>query len=121
MKMLTRDSDKNYLESLMARLEENGIPANIQGTETARMITPQVVFEPSLWIYLNEQFEDAINLINDPSYNVTTGVDIDSFYASQPSEAEQNTQLFNLIANGAAYVFTAILAVFLFIHLMEST
>jgi len=121
MKMLTRDGDQIYLESVMELLESNGIPASIQGTETARMIYPRVVFEPSLWIYLNGQFEDAVNLINDPNYKVTAGIDVEEFYSNQPTKEETNTQLFNLIATGSAYVLVGILAAFLFVHLMEST
>ena len=117
--MLTRDSNEGYLKSLMEILAENGIPANIQGTETARMLTRRVVFEPSLWVYLNEQFEDAVNLINDPNYKVTTGIDIEDFYAQQPSEEEQNTAAFNFIVNASAYALVAIFAVFLFIHFIE--
>lgn len=120
MKMLTRDGDQSYLESLMELLESNGIPASIQGTETARMITPRVVAEPSLWIYLNEQFEDAVNLINAPNYKVTAGIDVEEFYSNQPSDKDLNTQLFNLIVRGSAYVLVGILAMFLFVHLMES-
>lgn len=121
MKMLTRDGDTEYLGSLMEILEENGIPSNIQGTETARMLTSRVVFEPSLWIYLNEQFEDAVNLIDNPDYKVTTGIDIDYFYANQPNDEDKGTEVFNFIANGAAYVLVAIFAVFLFLHLMEAS
>lgn len=114
MKLVTKHGNVHYLESLRQRLEENGIPAVIHGTETARMIVPTIVFEPSLWVFLNEQHEDAVNLVNDPHHTVTTGIDVDTFYAQQPSEAEQNAQLINLVGSITVVILIGVFAVFLF-------
>ena len=78
MKMLIRDGDKQYLISLKERLEENGIPAVIQGEDTARMTIPAFLLEPTLWVYLDEQFEDAVQLINNPDYQVTSAIDVEA-------------------------------------------
>ncbi len=92
--MLTRDSDRNYLIELKQRLEENGIPAVIQGENTARMIVPIFLLQPTLWVYLDEQFEDAVELMGNPDHQVSSGIDIEEFYALQPS-AEQQAQDLN--------------------------
>jgi len=115
MKMLTRNGNKEYLESLKQRLEENGIPAVIQGTETARMIFPTFIFEPTLWVYLNHQFEDAKNLINNPDYEATTGIDIEAFYANQPDQEALNTEVTNLVFSAAVYVLAGLIAIWLLI------
>lgn len=113
MKMLIRDSSVEYLESLQVQLEDNGIPSVIQGTETARMITSKVLFEPSLWVYLDDQFEDAAKLIANPEHRVTTGIDLEDFYASQPDQKEMNTAVNNALGNLAAYVVLFIVAAFI--------
>jgi hypothetical protein len=40
MKLLTRDEDKMYLQELKRLLEDNGIPAVVQGENTARILPP---------------------------------------------------------------------------------
>jgi len=112
MKMLIRDSSVEYLESLKERLEENGIPTVIQGTETARMITSKVLFEPSLWVYLDGQFEDASKLIMNPEHEVTTGIDLEAFYANPPNQEELNTAVNNTLASMAMYLVVFIVAAF---------
>jgi hypothetical protein len=93
MKMLTRDSDGQFLNELKHRLEENGIPAVIQGENTARMIIPAFLLQPTLWVYLDEQFEDAVGLMDNPNHQVKLKVDMEEFYALQPSEQQQAQDL----------------------------
>jgi len=112
MKMLTRDSSVDYLNSLKQRLEENGIPAVIQGKETARMIIPAFMLEPTLWVFLDGQYEDAAKLIMDPDHQVTTGIDVAAFYENQPDQQELNAAVNNTLGNMAAYVVLFIILVF---------
>ncbi len=93
--MLARNGDIQYLRSLKQRLEENGIPASIQGEETARMLVPNVAFEPTLWIYLDEQYEEAEALLEDPDYVVINKIDVTEFYENLPSEEEQRSAVTN--------------------------
>jgi hypothetical protein len=113
MKMIIEDGNLIYLESLRERFEENGIPAVIQGTETARMITPTTLVDPTLWVYLNEQFEDALQLIKNPSHMVATSIDVEQFYSSQPSEEEQSSRLNNLVASFFVYFLIGLFALFI--------
>ncbi|MBT2969958.1 MAG: DUF2007 domain-containing protein [Candidatus Thiodiazotropha sp. (ex Ctena orbiculata)] len=118
MKMLTRDSNVPNLQSLKERLEANGIPSVIQGTETARMIIPRFFLEPTLWVYLDSQLDDALKLIDDPGHNVTTGIDIDDFYAEQPSEDELRSAVTHTIVNLFAIVLMVALIVFIIMKVL---
>ena len=80
MKLVTRSTDTSYLYALKGLLEANGIPASVQGDNTARMITPYLMTQPGLWVYLDEQHQDAINLVNDEDYIVMNKIDVDEFY-----------------------------------------
>jgi len=93
MKMLAKNGDLQYLQSLKQRLEENGIPANIQGENTARMLVPNSAFEPTLWVYIGDQYEEANHLLKNPNHVVTNGIDVVEFYSKLPTEAEQRDVL----------------------------
>ena len=60
MKLVTKSTDVNYLHILKDLLEANGIPAVIKGENTARMITPFLMTEPSLWVYLEDQCANRV-------------------------------------------------------------
>ena len=80
MKLVTKSRDTTYLYSLKGLLEANGIPADVQGENTARMITPLLMTEPSLWVYLDEQLSEAIELIHNDEYVVKNQISIEDFY-----------------------------------------
>ena len=114
MKMLMSDSSVAHLESLKNRLEESGIPACIQRRESARMIIPATLVAPTLWVYLDEQFEDASKLIHDPAHIVMTGVDVAFFYESQPNDSEMSESL-NATLIYMAFAVLAVIVVMLLI------
>ena len=80
MKLITKSIDASQLHVLKELLEANGIPALINGENTARMITPFLMTEPSLWVYLDEQRDEALRLIEDPDYEVANKADMVEFY-----------------------------------------
>ncbi len=88
--MLTRDSDRQYLLDMQERLEKNGIPAIIQGENTARVIIPFFLLQPTLWVCIDEQFRDAVQLMDNPDHVVTEKIDMEAFYELKPS-VEQST------------------------------
>lgn len=90
MKLITRDADNFYLDELKSRLEQHGIPAFIGGEHVARMVTPFVMTQPGLWIYLDHQLADATALVRDADHPVASGIDVDAFYAHQPQEPAQS-------------------------------
>ncbi len=120
MKLLTRNGDIQYLQSLKQRLEEHGIPANIQGENTARMIVPQSAFEPTLWIYIDDQYEEARQLLDDPGYQVQNRLDVAEFYDNQPTETEQREVLNSAFLHLGWVVGLIVLALLLILKLLYS-
>ena len=115
MKLVTKSTDVNHLHILKDLLEANGIPAVIKGANTARMITPFLMTEPSLWVYLDEQHSDAEKLVLDPDYEVGNSIDVDEFYLATREVAEEtgplNDALLNLGAGVAAVLFVLFLLI----------
>ncbi len=93
MKLVTKSTDVSYLHILKNLLEANGIPAVVNGENTARMITPFALTAPSLWVYLDHQLGEAVKLVNDPDYWVLDKVDVDEFYAETSKITESPTSL----------------------------
>lgn len=63
-------------------LEANGIPAMIQSDDTGRMLTPLVTRGQSLWVYIDDQADEARALLDNPEHVVANPVDVEAFYAS---------------------------------------
>jgi len=120
MKMLAKNGDIQYLQSLKQRLEENGIPANIQGENTARMLVPNVAFEPTLWVYLDAQFEEAKELLEDPAHVVTNKIDVSEFYESLPSEEEQRSAVTDAFLHLGWVIGLIVLGILLLIKILYS-
>jgi hypothetical protein len=119
MKLVTRDEDKMYLQKLKELLEENGIPAVVQGENTARILPPFLMSQAGLWVYLDQQFEDAVNLMMDADHKVTTGIDVDEFYKAQPAEKEQTTLLNKALIDLALFAIYICIGMFVIIKILE--
>lgn len=109
-----------YLQELKELLEHNGIPAVVIGENTARMIPPLLLFQPGLWIYLDDQFDDALCLINDTNHQVSTGIDTHEFYNSQPAEEEQSSLLNKALMDLAVYAIVLCIGIFFLLMVIES-
>ncbi len=120
MKMLTRDDDKEYLASLKAKLEESGIPAVVHGEDTARMVFHKYLLEPTLWIYIDEQFEDAVKLMENPNHVVTTGIDMDEFCKITNSKTHQQQAFNEAVKQIAITIGIVMLGIFIFVKVLES-
>jgi hypothetical protein len=68
------------LIALRDLLEANGIPAMIQSDDTGRMLTPLLTRGQSLWIYIDNQEDEARALLEDPEHVVANPVDVEAFY-----------------------------------------
>lgn len=119
MKMITRDWDKEYLQSQQILLEENGIPAVLHGVETSRMTVPISPFEPTLWVYLDEQYEDAVKLMQNPGHVVTTGIDVEEFYASLPTDEALVESRNNALGNLAVFVVAIMIGMIVLIMILK--
>lgn len=117
MKLLTKSADTIHLHILKDMLEANGIPAVIQGANTARMISPFLMTEPSLWIYLDEQQLDAEKLILDSNYEVKNKVDVDEFYRATKEVSENPKRLNDLLLNWVVGLGVFLLVLFAIVRL----
>ncbi|MET0064751.1 MAG: DUF2007 domain-containing protein [Candidatus Thiodiazotropha sp.] len=82
MKLVTKNNDTNTLYTLKGLLEENGIPAFVTDEHAVRMVNPILFSGASLWVYVNEQWEDAMVLLEHPDHEVANPLDVDRFYAT---------------------------------------
>ncbi|MES9852197.1 MAG: DUF2007 domain-containing protein [Candidatus Thiodiazotropha sp. L084R] len=119
MKMLTSNSDVHYLNTLKALLESNGIAAVVQGENTARMILPRFGFQPTLWVYVDEQYQDALQLLDNPDYKVESPIDIEAFKEMEPDEFQQRKQLNAALRHLMLYLGVIMLGVIAIIWMLQ--
>lgn len=113
MRLLTKSPDLSYLYNLKELLEANGIPATITGDNTARIMPPISVTEPSLWVYLDEQYPEADKLILEPGYEVKHKADVADFYNSANEISEDPKRLNDLLLNLGAGLGAILFSLFL--------
>ena len=117
--MITRDSDKSHLQDLKELLESKGIPAIIQGENTARMIIPYFAFQPTLWVYLDEQFDDAVQLISNPAYKVQSGIDIKEFYSSVEKLGSNQSKMNKVYIDLGLFFVGILVVIFVIIQILN--
>ena len=117
--MIARDGSNLHLLELKERLEDNGIPAVIHGENTARMFIPFFLFQPTLWIYRDEQYEDASQLIVNSEHTVKTKINVEAFYKEQPNEVEQRNELNAALIHLALFVGLLMAGMFIFVKVLE--
>ena len=119
MKRVIKSVDASQLHVLKDLLETNGIPALINGENTARMITPFLMTEPSLWVYLDEQRDEALRLIEDPVYEVLNKVDMVEFYKVADSVTDKPESLNTALVYLAATMAVVLLGLFVLVQVLE--
>ena len=111
--------DASQLHVLKDLLETNGIPALINGENTARIITPFLMTEPSLWVYLDEQRDEALRLIEDPDYEVVNKVDMIEFYKVADTVTDKPESLNTALVYLAATMAVVLLGLFVLVKVLE--
>ena len=119
MKRVIKSIDASQLHVLKDLLETNGIPALINGENTARMITPFLMTEPSLWVYLDEQRDEALKLIEDPDYEVLNKVDMVEFYKVADTVTDKPESLNTALVYLAATMAVVLLGLFVLVQVLE--
>ena len=120
MKFLTKSTDISHLQGLKILLEANGIPAVVKGENTARMVSPFLMTEPSLWVYLDEQQFEAEKLILDPDYEVENKIDVHEFYSVTREVSENPKQLYNALLNWVVGFGVILIVLFSIIALLDA-
>jgi hypothetical protein len=119
MKRVIKSIDASQLHVLKDLLEMNGIPALINGENTARMITPFLMTEPSLWVYLDEQRDEALRLIEDPDYEVVNKVDMIEFYKVADTITDKPESLNTALVYLGATMAVVLLGLFVVVKVLE--
>jgi hypothetical protein len=119
MKLITKSIDASQLHVLKELLEANGIPALINGENTARMITPFLMTEPSLWVYLDEQRDEALRLIEDPDYEVVNKADMVEFYKIADTITDKPESLNTALVYLGATMAVVLLGLFVLVQVLE--
>jgi len=119
MKRVIKSIDASQLHVLKDLLETNGIPALINGENTARIITPFLMTEPSLWVYLDEQRDEALRLIEDPDYEVVNKVDMIEFYKVADTVTDKPESLNTALVYLGATMAMVLLGLFVLVKVLE--
>ena len=119
MKRVIRSIDASQLHVLKDLLETNGIPALINGENTARIITPFLMTEPSLWVYLDEQRDEALRLIEDSDYEVVNKVDMTEFYKVADTVTDKPESLNTALVYLGATMAVVLLGLFVVVKVLE--
>ena len=118
MKLIISDADNTDLEAMKQLLEENGIPAFINGKNTSR-IMPFIITKASLWVHLSEQANEALILINNPEYEVKNKVDMDEYYKIKKEFEKDTRNLNNALVILGFFIVSIMLGMFILIKLLQ--
>jgi len=80
MELVYTTSSLDEANEIKDKLENAGIPVMIAGENVTRIQLPFLSNNLGVFVYINNQYDDAMSLINNPEHKVTTAVDIDAFY-----------------------------------------
>ena len=100
-------------------LDENGIPAFVSNEDTNRMI-PIGIAKASLWVYIDEQYDEAMLLLKDPDYEVINKVDMETFHELENSMEDSKTSLVGALRDLLIRGVVLLMAMFLFIKIFDT-
>ena len=118
MKLIISDADNSELEAMKELLELNGIPAFINGKNTARLM-PFIITKASLWVHLSEQASEALLLINNPEYDVKNKVDMGEYYKIKNEFKTNPDNINNAIFSLALFIGLILLGMFILVKVLQ--
>lgn len=80
MKLVYRANGLEEANEIKNLLENAGIPAMISGENFSALRIPFFPNNLGVFIYLDDQYNDAMQLMADPEYTPETLVDVEQFY-----------------------------------------
>lgn len=81
MKIVCQCSELIEAKRIKNLLESKGIPANITGQEAYHLQLAALVSRPlAVWVYMDEQLNDAKTCLDNPEHVVRNAVNIENFY-----------------------------------------
>ena len=118
MKLLISSDDNEYLYNQQHLLESNGIPAYISSSDSNRVI-PFGISKASLWVYLDEQYDEAMQLIKDPDYEVQNKVDVERFREMADDLEQDKSGLNSALRDILLWSVLLLTGIFGFIYLFD--
>lgn len=119
MEIVFKSNDLNEVFEISRRLEDKGIPCRVNENDL-RNRGSHIPDGNEVWIYLNEQYADAVKLIESPNHVVKHVVDIGEFY-NQISDDEAkvvvNEYASKFVKYGAILIVCVFFGVFILIKL----
>ncbi|MGD8525379.1 MAG: DUF2007 domain-containing protein [Thioalkalispiraceae bacterium] len=86
MELVYTTSSLDEANQVKQQLEEAGIPAMITGENVSRIQLPFLSSNLGVFIYINNQYDDAMSLLREPSHQVNTAIDVEAFYQVMESQ-----------------------------------
>ena len=81
MKLVCKCNNLIDAESIKQNLEDAGIPANITGQEAYHLQLGALMSNSlGVWVFIDEQFNDAKAVLNNPDHRVYSAVNVERFY-----------------------------------------
>jgi hypothetical protein len=115
MKIVCQCSELVEAERIKNLLEDKGIPANITGQEAYHLQLAALVSRPlAVWVYLDEQVDDAKTCLDNPEHLVHNALNIENFYKElQKNIDSQSISGFNrqLIVSGLSIILLLIICI----------
>ena len=119
MKLIFETINKSEAEEIKSLLEDNGIPATMSN-EYMHDIRRYGANSLGVWIYINTQEDDALKLIENPDYKVTSPVSIGEFYSHvNSSVAKEKT--YQLIFKASAYSLVILCLLIMVVYVINKT
>ena len=118
MKLLISSDDNEYLYNQQHLLESNGIPAYISSSDSNRVI-PFGISKASLWVYLDEKYDEAMQLIKDPDYEVQNKVDVERFREMADDIEQDKSGLNSALRDILLWSVLLLTGIFGFIYLFD--
>ena len=115
MKLVCKCSELIEAERIKNLLESKGIPANITGQEAFHLQLAALVLRPlAVWVYIDEQLNDATICLDKPEHVVRNALNIENFYQElQENIDAQGISGFNrqLIITGLSIILFLIICI----------
>lgn len=118
MKLLISSGDNEYLYNQQHLLESNGIPAYISSSDSNRVI-PFGISKASLWVYLDEQYDEAMLLIKNPDYEVQNKIDVERFREMADEIEQDKSGLNSALRDLLLWSVLLLIGIFGFIYLFD--
>ena len=115
MKLIEQYTDLHEAQADAVQLEANGIAVHVSSSDSHSLSKAQTgAYEVGVWAILEEQFEDAKALLNNPDHRVTTGLD-DQAMTELKQQYEESSHLAMNDFMGYAVAFMCVLILIVFI------